>query len=181
MANKVEQSENTQAPRDAFEDPRPDRTLPEEVDFVVDLDGYEGPLDLLLILARDQKVDLKNISILQLAEQYLVFVEAARQLRLEIAADYLVMAAWLAYLKSRLLLPELEGSDEPTGEELAARLQHQLRRLEAMRAFAATGCHRDGPGRSGGGASVPGSPRPTRGVACRGSCCSRACSGSRAR
>ena len=133
MANKVEQSENTQAPRDAFEDPRPDRTLLEEVDFVVDLDGYEGPLDLLLILARNQKVDLKSISILQLAEQYLGFVEAARQLRLEIAADYLVMAAWLAYLKSRLLLPDLEGSDEPTGEELAARLQHQLRRLEAMR------------------------------------------------
>ena len=132
-ANKVEKSETTQARPDVFEDPRPDRTLPGDGSFVVDLDGFEGPLDLLLTLARDQKVDLKNISILQLAEQYLVFVEAARRLRLEIAADYLVMAAWLTYLKSRLLLPDLEGSEEPTGEELAARLQHQLRRLEVMR------------------------------------------------
>jgi len=101
--------------------------------LVVDLDGYEGPLDVLLALAREQKVDLKRISILQLAEQYLSFITGARELQLEIAADYLVMAAWLAYLKSRLLLPEPPGDDEPSGEEMAARLTMQLRRLEAMR------------------------------------------------
>lgn len=101
--------------------------------FVVDLGGFEGPLDLLLSLARAQKVDLTQISILSLAEQYLEYIEAARKVRLEIAADYLVMAAWLAYLKSRLLLPEPEGEDEPSGEELAARLQFQLQRLQAMR------------------------------------------------
>ncbi len=101
--------------------------------FVVDLEGYEGPLDLLLGLARQQKVDLAGISILALAEQYLSYIEKAHRIRLEVAADYLVMAAWLAYLKSRLLLPNLSDEDEPSGEELAARLQHQLRRLEAMR------------------------------------------------
>jgi segregation and condensation protein A len=100
--------------------------------LVVDLDGYEGPLDVLLVLARDQKVDLLKISILELAEQYLSFVEEMRQLRLEVAADYLVMAAWLAYLKSRLLLPAQED-DGPTGEELADRLAFQLKKLEAMR------------------------------------------------
>ncbi len=101
--------------------------------LVIDVDGFEGPLDLLLALARTQKVDLTRISILALAEQYLTYVEQARTLRLELAADYLVMAAWLAYLKSRLLLPEAEGGDEPTGEELAAELAFRLRRLEAMR------------------------------------------------
>jgi segregation and condensation protein A len=100
--------------------------------LVVDVDGFEGPLDLLLKLARDQKVDLARISILALAEQYLAFIEAARRLRMEIAADYLVMAAWLAYLKSRLLLPE-EEEDEPSGEELAAVLARRLRHLEAIR------------------------------------------------
>jgi segregation and condensation protein A len=105
--------------------------------LVVDLEGYEGPLDVLLALARDQKVDLKHLSILALAEQYLHFITEARHLRLELAADYLVMAAWLAYLKSRLLLPEPDGDDEPTGEELAARLAFQLQRLEAMREAAA--------------------------------------------
>jgi segregation and condensation protein A len=105
--------------------------------LVVDGDGFEGPLDLLLSLAREQKVDLARISILSLAEQYLVFVEAARLKRLEIAADYLVMAAWLAYLKSRLLLPDEEGDDEPSGDELAAALAFRLRRLEAMREAAA--------------------------------------------
>ena len=116
---------------DAFEDPAPDRI--EIGGFVVDLEGYEGPLDLLLTLARQQKVDLRNLSILQLAEQYLDFIGEARRMRLEVAADYLVMAAWLAYLKSRLLLPEAEGEAEPTGEEMAARLQFQLERLQAMR------------------------------------------------
>jgi segregation and condensation protein A len=114
---------------DAFEDPRP-----ESADYmlVVDVGGFEGPLDLLLKLARDQKVDLSRISILALAEQYLAFIEAARRLRLEIAADYLVMAAWLAYLKSRLLLPE-EEAEEPSGEALAAVLAQRLRHLEAIR------------------------------------------------
>ena len=102
--------------------------------FVLNIDGWEGPLDVLLMLARNQKVDLAAISILQLAEQYLEFIAAARRIRLELAADYLVMAAWLAYLKSRLLLPpDEESGDEPTGEELAAQLAFRLRRLEAMR------------------------------------------------
>jgi segregation and condensation protein A len=101
--------------------------------LVLDIDGYEGPLDVLLTLARNQKVDLAQISILQLAEQYLVFVAAVRHVRLELAADYLVMAAWLAYLKSRLLLPDEDNEDEPTGDELAAMLAFRLRRLEAMR------------------------------------------------
>ena len=102
--------------------------------LVLALEGFEGPIDLLLHLARDQKLDLTKISILRLAEQYLAFIEQARELRLEIAADYLVMAAWLAYLKSRLLLPkqEREGDEEPTGEELAAALAWQMQRLEAM-------------------------------------------------
>ena len=101
--------------------------------FTVDVEGYEGPLDLLLAMARTQKLDLSKISILDLALQYLAFVEQARRLRLELAADYLVMAAWLAYLKSRLLIPAPEGDPEPTGEELAAQLQFRLRRLDAMR------------------------------------------------
>ena len=101
--------------------------------LVVDVAGFEGPLDLLLELAREQKVDLAKISILALAEQYLAFVEAARRLRLELAADYLVMAAWLAYLKSRLLLPADEVDDEPSGEELALLLARRLKHLEAIR------------------------------------------------
>ncbi len=113
-----------------FETPRGNVAAPGEL--VVDLDGYEGPIDVLLSLARDQKVDLTKISILQLADQYLAFISAARQMRLEIAADYLVMAAWLAYLKSRLLLPEPQPEDEPSGAELAAALAFQLQRLEAM-------------------------------------------------
>ncbi len=105
--------------------------------LIVDVDGFEGPLDLLLTLARTQKVDLTRISILALAEQYLRFIEQAKMLRLELAADYLVMAAWLAYLKSRLLLPEPEEQDGPTGEELAALLAFRLQKLEAMRDAAA--------------------------------------------
>ncbi|MGB8274148.1 MAG: ScpA family protein [Alphaproteobacteria bacterium] len=100
--------------------------------LVVDLEGFEGPLDLLLVLAREQKVDLKRLSILKLADQYLAFITNARQLRLEIAADYLVMAAWLAYLKSRLLLPVPAEGEEPTAEAMAAALAFQLQRLEAM-------------------------------------------------
>jgi segregation and condensation protein A len=101
--------------------------------LLVDVDGFEGPLDLLLELARRQKVDLHRISILALAEQYLVFIEAARRLRLELAADYLVMAAWLAYLKSRLLLPEPPKGEEPSASDLATALALRLRRLEAIR------------------------------------------------
>jgi len=100
--------------------------------FVLELDGYEGPIDVLLTLARDQKVDLKQISILELADQYLGFVARARRLRLELAADYLVMAAWLAYLKSRLLLPEPEEGEQPSGADLAAALAFQLQRLQSM-------------------------------------------------
>jgi segregation and condensation protein A len=101
--------------------------------FLVDVDGFEGPLDLLLELARRQKVDLAKISILALAEQYLSFIEAARRVRLELAADYLVMAAWLAFLKSRLLLPEPPKGEEPSAADLAAALAERLRRLEAIR------------------------------------------------
>jgi len=106
--------------------------------LVVDVDGFEGPLDLLLALARTQKVDLARISVLQLAEQYLEFVDRARKVRIELAADYLVMAAWLAFLKSRLLLPR-EADDEPelSGEEMAQRLAFRLMRLDAMRQAAA--------------------------------------------
>jgi segregation and condensation protein A len=107
-----------------------------EPDFRVDVDGFEGPLDLLLELARRQKVDLSRISVLALAEQYLAFVEAARRVRLELAADYLVMAAWLAYLKSRLLLPAPPKAEEPDPRELAASLARRLARLQAIRAAA---------------------------------------------
>lgn len=115
--------------------------------FVVDLDGFEGPLDLLLALARTQKVDLTKISILALAEQYLAYVAAARMKRLELAADYLVMAAWLAYLKSRLLLPLPPDADEPSAEEMAADLAERLARLESIRRLAAALGIRDRLGR----------------------------------
>jgi segregation and condensation protein A len=100
--------------------------------LVLRLDGFEGPIDLLLALARTQKVDLTKISILGLAEQYLDFIEQARLMSMELAADYLVMAAWLAYLKSRILIPVSEDEDEPSGAEMAAALKYQLQRLEAM-------------------------------------------------
>ncbi|MFD1913854.1 segregation and condensation protein A [Halodurantibacterium flavum] len=115
--------------------------------LIVDVDGFEGPLDLLLSLSRTQKVDLRRISVLQLAEQYLGFVNRARALRIELAADYLVMAAWLAYLKSRLLLPPDPTEEGPTGEELAAHLAYQLERLQAMREAAAQLMARDQKGR----------------------------------
>jgi segregation and condensation protein A len=100
--------------------------------LVLSLGGFDGPIDVLLVLARDQKVDLMHISILALAEQYLLFVDTAAQFQLELAADYLVMAAWLAYLKSKLLLPKEENEDEPSAEEMAEALRFQMRRLEAM-------------------------------------------------
>lgn len=111
--------------------------------LIVDVDGYEGPLDLLLTLARTQKVDLMRISVLDLARQYLAFVEQARALRIELAADYLVMAAWLAFLKSRLLLPPDPDDDGPSAEDMAAHLAFQLERLEAMRQAAARLMARD--------------------------------------
>jgi len=124
----------TSAPTDWFDTPE----KPPETDVLyVDVDGYEGPLDLLLDLARRQKVDLGAISVLALAEQYLAFIETVREKRIEVAADYLVMAAWLAYLKSRLMVPQAPSDDdEPSGEMLAAMLQFRLKRLEAMRTAA---------------------------------------------
>ncbi len=116
-------------PFDSFEAPvSPDEAL------MVAVDGFEGPLDLLLSLARSQKVDIAKISVLKLADQYLEFVESARGRNLELSADYLVMAAWLAFLKSRMILPQPVGEDgEPTPDEMAARLRWRLQRLEAMR------------------------------------------------
>ncbi len=115
--------------------------------LIVDVDGFEGPLDVLLTLSRTQKVDLRKISVLALAQQYLAFVEKARALRIELAADYLVMAAWLAFLKSRLLLPPDPDDEGPSGEELAAHLAFQLERLQAMRDAAARLMARDQLGR----------------------------------
>src|SRR3954451_14024146 len=120
----------------SFETGRPTELTDDEPSLVVDVEGYEGPLDLLLALARQQKVDLHKISILALADQYLVFIEAARKIRLELAADYLVMAAWLAFLKSRLLLPEAATPDGPSAEEMATALAWRLKRLEAVREVA---------------------------------------------
>ena len=115
--------------------------------LIVDVDGFDGPLDALLMLSRTQKVDLRKISVLDLARQYLAFVDRAKQLRLELAADYLVMAAWLAFLKSRLLLPPDPADEGPSGEELAAHLAFQLERLQAMRDAAARLMARDRLGR----------------------------------
>src|SRR6056300_459106 len=115
--------------------------------LIVDVDGFEGPLDLLLTLGRTQKVDLRKISVLALAKQYLDFVERAKALRIELAADYLVMAAWLAFLKSRLLLPPDPADEGPSGEEMAAHLAFQLERLQAMRDCAARLMARDRLGR----------------------------------
>ncbi|MCW1430486.1 segregation and condensation protein A [Novosphingobium sp. JCM 18896] len=118
----------------------------EDAALYLELDGWEGPLDLLLDLARRQKVDLRQISILALVEQYLLYIEQAEQLRLELAADYLVMAAWLAYLKSALLLPK-EEQEDPSPEEMALRLQLRLQRLAAMREASARLMARDRLGR----------------------------------
>lgn len=115
-----------------FESPGGERSQYEPA-LMIDVAGFEGPLDLLLTLARNQQVDLKHISILALAEQYLQFIESARGLKMEIAADYLVMAAWLAYLKSRLLLPEAASAEEPSAADLAADLAARLRHLEMIR------------------------------------------------
>ena len=109
------------------------RTNPHQLSFFLVLDGYEGPIDLLLELAREQKIDLAEIAILPLAEQYLAYITRAEELDIDIAADYLVMAAWLAYLKSRLLLPEPEPDEALETLDMAEALKQQLLRLEAMR------------------------------------------------
>ncbi|HWY61051.1 MAG TPA: ScpA family protein [Rhizomicrobium sp.] len=125
------------AQADNFDDFDIGGSTPEEGSLVVTVDGFEGPLDLLLTLARNQKVDIAKISVLKLADQYLEFIEAAKRINLELAADYLVMAAWLAYLKSRLVLPQEKTPDgEPSADEMAARLRWRLQRLDAMRAAA---------------------------------------------
>ena len=123
------------APKPFEEDPpRNPGADPEADSLLLNLDGYEGPIDVLLEMARHQKVDLREISILQLVRQYLAFVERAKALRLDLAAEYLVMAAWLAYLKSRLLLPSAQSNEDgPSAEAMAEALSFQLRRLEAMR------------------------------------------------
>jgi segregation and condensation protein A len=132
----------------------PDRAL------VVTVDGFEGPLDLLLALARTQKVDISKISVLQLADQYLEFIERAKRFNLELAADYLVMAAWLAYLKSRMMLPQPNSQDgEPTADEMAARLRWRLQRLDAMREAAARLMSRDRLGRE---VFARGAPEPMK-------------------
>jgi len=117
-----------------WEEPEADARVDDEDALIVDVGGYEGPLDLLLALARTQKVDLAKISVLALADQYLSFIAEAQKVRLELAADYLVMAAWLTFLKSRLLLPrETQKGEETSAEELARRLSFRLLRLDAMR------------------------------------------------
>ena len=121
------------APMDKlWEEDNPERAVSDK-SLVLDLEGFEGPLDLLLHLARTQKVDLAKISVLELAVQYLEFIENARKLRLELAADYLVMAAWLAFLKSKLLIPQYNDEEDMSGEEMAQQLAFRLKRLEAMR------------------------------------------------
>jgi len=120
---------------ETFDEFETNHLLAEDQPLRVAVDGFEGPLDLLLTLARNQKVDIAKISILKLADQYLEFIESAKKLNLELAADYLVMAAWLAYLKSRLILPQEKASEgEPSADEMATRLRWRLQRLDAMRA-----------------------------------------------
>lgn len=154
--NEIDNNDNEE-----FELPDPRLGKMEDVTneerLIVDIEGFEGPLDVLLTLSRTQKVDLKQISILELVKQYLEFVQDARELRLELAADYLVMAAWLTYLKSRLLLPEEDNEEELSAEELAARLTYQLQRLGAIRDRAAELMSRNQMGRD---MFVRGAPEP---------------------
>ena len=149
---------------DTFEEMEGHLAAPDEA-LVVTVDGFEGPLDLLLALARSQKVDIAKISVLKLADQYLEFIERARRFNLELAADYLVMAAWLAYLKSRLILPQPVGEDgEPTADELASLLRWRLQRLDAMREAAARLMARDRLGRE---VFARGEPEPVKVVKLR--------------
>jgi len=144
---------------DTFEEMEAHAASPQSA-LVVTVDGFEGPLDLLLALARTQKVDISKISVLKLADQYLEFIERAKRFNLELAADYLVMAAWLAYLKSRLMLPQPNSQDgEPTADEMAARLRWRLQRLEAMREAAARLMARDRLGRE---VFARGAPEPVK-------------------
>ncbi len=147
MAETLESKAGKAAPMDRLWAQNDDARVTGDPALVVDVAGFEGPLDLLLHLARNQKVDLARISILALVEQYLLFVESARKLRLELAADYLVMAAWLAFLKSKLLIPKQPGEEGESGEELAAVLQFRLKRLEAMRDMGARLVNRNRLGR----------------------------------
>lgn len=137
MAERLENKAGKATPMDRLWAENDDSRGLSEPELLIDIAGFEGPLDLLLHLARNQKVDLSRISILALAEQYLKFIDSARAIRLELAADYLVMAAWLAFLKSKLLIPKQPGDDSESGEEMAAVLQFRLKRLEAMRDAAA--------------------------------------------
>ncbi len=147
MAEKAVQRPDKAVPMDSlWTEEGPERATGEPA-LVVDVAGFEGPLDLLLHLARNQKVDLARISIVALVDQYLAFIDRVRTLRLELAADYLVMAAWLAFLKSKLLIPKQAGDQEASGEELAAVLQFRLKRLEAMRDAAARLVNRNRLGR----------------------------------
>lgn len=147
MAETLDSKAAKAAPMDRLWAENDDSRLTGDPSLVVDVAGFEGPLDLLLHLARNQKVDLARISVLALAEQYLAFIEKVRALRLELAADYLVMAAWLAFLKSKLLIPKQPGEEGESGEELAAVLQFRLKRLEAMRDAAARLVNRNRLGR----------------------------------
>ncbi len=147
MAQTADQKAEKAAPMDRLWAENDETRLTGDPELVVDVNGFEGPLDLLLHLARNQKVDLARISILALVEQYLAFIDKARAVRLELAADYLVMAAWLAFLKSKLLIPKQSGEEGESGEELAAVLQFRLRRLEAMRDAAARLVNRNRLGR----------------------------------
>src|SRR6185436_21171708 len=132
------------SPEESFDEFESTAIFADDQELRVAVDGFEGPLDLLLALARNQKVDIAKISILKLADQYLEFIERAKRLNLELAADYLVMAAWLAYLKSKLILPQAPGAEgEPTADEMAARLRWRLQRLDAMRHAAARLMARD--------------------------------------
>jgi segregation and condensation protein A len=147
VAETVENRPGKPAPMERLWAENDDSRVTGEPSLVVDVAGFEGPLDLLLHLARNQKVDLTRISIVALVDQYLIFVEKVRAMRLELAADYLVMAAWLAYLKSKLLIPKQPDEDGESGEELAAVLQFRLKRLEAMRDAAARLVNRNRLGR----------------------------------
>lgn len=147
MAETSDSKAEKAAPMDRLWADNDESRTSDDPALVVDVAGFEGPLDLLLHLARTQKVDLARISIQALADQYLVFIETARKLRLELAADYLVMAAWLAFLKSKLLIPKQPGEEGESGEELAAVLQFRLKRLEAMRDAAARLVNRNRLGR----------------------------------
>jgi segregation and condensation protein A len=147
LAATGEQKAAKAIPMDRLWADQPEERATTDPALVVDVDGFEGPLDLLLHLARNQRVDLARISILALAEQYLAFIDKARTVRLELAADYLVMAAWLAYLKSRLLIPKQPDDAGDSGEEMAAVLQFRLKRLEAMRDAAARLVNRNRLGR----------------------------------